>query len=78
MEGRKVYWEFLVAIFLVIGTILGVTIPLHLGMQNQVEAIRQDMNQFNESMRQDMNQFHREMREMHGRVCTVEEKNKDK
>jgi hypothetical protein len=70
MEKEKIHWEFLVGVILVIGTILGVTIPLHMSLQNSTQN-------FMEGIRQDMNQFHREMREVSGRCHIVEERTKN-
>lgn len=62
MEKNQIHWEVIVSMILVVGTILGVTIPLHMSLQEDVRAIREDVME-----------FHREMRDFHGRLCTIEE-----
>lgn len=63
MDKRQIPWEVVVSLVLVIGTILGVTIPLHMSIQEDVRAIRQEVME-----------FHREMRDFHGRLIAIEEK----
>lgn len=69
---EKTSWSDLAAkasIISVCVAILGVTIgsPIYLG--NKIESFRSEV-------KQDMNEFRREMKDFHGRLCTIEERNR--
>lgn len=47
-DWKEAHWELLVAVLLVIGTVLGVTIPLHIQSRNEMLEFRSEMNQMND------------------------------
>ena len=53
-------WEIVATLFILVLTILGATIPLHLHTSSQIDAIQQEMKDF------------------HGRLCQIEERNRNK
>ena len=52
-------------------TFFGVSISLHNGMREEIRGIREDLAAFQATMAQ-------ETKEFHGRLCIIEEKNKEK
>jgi len=61
-QKQTIQWQPIVELIVVLMTILGSTIPLYMHTDNKLEnAI--------EAIRQDMRDFH-------GRLCTIEERNK--
>lgn len=68
-------WEMIISLAVIMITTLGTTIPLYIQSTNQIESARQDMKSFNQTIREDMKQFHEEMKHIHGRVCSIEERN---
>lgn len=62
MEDRKIAWQPLVELIVVLMTILGSTIPLYLHTDNKLETVLRAMNT--------------EMKDFHGRLCAIEERGK--
>lgn len=52
-------------------TFFGVSISLHNGMREEIRGIREDLAAFQTAMA-------RETKEFHGRLCSIEEKNRGK
>lgn len=48
VDWKEAHWELLVAVLLVMGTVLGVTIPLHIQSRNEMIQSRSEMIQINE------------------------------
>jgi|FreactTroBogLake_1042271.scaffolds.fasta_scaffold91047_1 hypothetical protein len=64
-KARKdFHWEIIISVGMMIGTILGVTIPLHLSLQSDIKEMHQEIYQ--------------EMKDFHGRLCAIEERNRSK
>jgi len=57
--------EVIISIVIIMDTTLGTTIPLYIQSNNQIEAIRVDISA-----------IHQEIKDFHGRLCTIEERNK--
>lgn len=75
---NSIQWQPLIEIIVVMMTILGSTIPLYIHTDSKIDAIRESIevgrketNQLIEAIRQDMRDFH-------GRLCAIEERNKQK
>lgn len=61
-----------------IGTVLGIVIPLHIHTQNMIKAIHDDMKNFHEKMEAIRTDMHNESKDFHGRLVAIEERNKPK
>lgn len=59
---KRVQWQPLVELIVVLLTILGSTIPLYLHTDNKLENA--------------LNALKEEIRDFHGRLCAIEERNK--
>lgn len=68
---RKFNWELIATLIILVATIVGSTIPLHLHTSSQIEGMRQDTNAQLIAIREEMKDFH-------GRLCAIEERNKGK
>lgn len=64
MEDKKIQWQQLIELIVVLMIILGSTIPLYMHTDNKLEAVLTAMNT--------------EMKDFHGRLCAIEERNKAK
>lgn len=68
---KRVQWQPLIEMIVVLITILGSTIPLYLHtdtkIQNAVNAIQSQVNAIQQ-----------EMKDFHGRLCAIEERNRNK
>jgi hypothetical protein len=71
VNENKVQWQHLIEMLIVLVTILGSTIPLYMHTDSKFEENRKETNQLIEAIRQDIRDFH-------GRLCTIEERNKEK
>ena len=60
----KIQWQPLIEMIIVLFTILGTTIPLYLHTDSKLESILKEMRS--------------EMKDFHGRLCSIEERNKGK
>lgn len=69
MDERKIQWQPIVEMIIVLVTILGSTIPLYLHTDSKMEAFQNRNYEILEGIRQDMKDFH-------GRLCAIEERNK--
>jgi hypothetical protein len=81
-DNKKIQWQPLVELGIVLITILGSTIPLFLHMDSKIDRF-QEKNQENiELMRKETNEILKsiaqEIKDFHGRLCAIEEKNKGK
>lgn len=70
-DSKKIQWQPLVELGIVLITILGSTIPLYLHMDSKIDRFDQRSHEILEAIRQDMKDFH-------GRLCSIEERNKGK
>jgi hypothetical protein len=70
-EEKKIQWQPLVELGIVLITILGSTIPLYLHMDSKIDKFQEKNQEILEAIRLDIRDFH-------GRLCTIEEKNKSK
>ena len=61
---NRIQWQPLVELIVVLLTILGSTIPLYLHTDNKLEIALQGIRE--------------DMRDFHGRLCAIEERNKEK
>lgn len=43
---KKFNLELIISLILILGTILGVTVPLHMGLQEDIRAIHQEIKDF--------------------------------
>ena len=70
-KNNNIQWQPLVELVVVLLTILGSTIPLYIHTDNKLEI------QIN-AIRQDIQAVHQEMKDFHGRLCAIEERNREK
>lgn len=68
-EDKKIQWQPLVELAIVLITILGSTIPLYLHMDSKIDKYQEKSNEILEAIRIDIRDFH-------GRLCAIEERNK--
>lgn len=66
-NDNKIQWQPIIEMVIVLMTILGSTIPLYLHTDSKIEA-------FHETIRG----IQQEMKDFHGRLCSIEERNKGK
>jgi hypothetical protein len=71
IEEKRIQWQPLVELGIVLITILGSTIPLFLHMDSKIDKYQEKSQEIMEAIRQDMRDFH-------GRLCAIEERNKNK
>lgn len=64
---EKNSWQPIVELSIVLFTILGSTIPLYLHTDSKIDAIHQSIDA-----------IHLEIKDFHGRLCAIEERNKEK
>jgi hypothetical protein len=62
-------WQHFIELIVVLATIVGTNIPLHLHMDTKMDEFRTKNHDILEGIRQDMKDFH-------GRLCAIEERNK--
>lgn len=70
--------QLLVLMATMLGTVLGIVIPLHIHTQNMIKAIQDDMKNFNEKMTVLRLDMYNETKDFHGRLIAIEERNKQK
>jgi len=68
---KQIQWQPIIELSIVLFTILGSTIPLYLHTDSKIAALHQTMHQTIEGIREDMRDFH-------GRLCAIQERNKEK
>lgn len=68
---NRIQWQPLVELIVVLLTILGSTIPLYLHTDSKIEKIGEKMSIALDGIRE-------EMRDFHGRLCAIEERNKER
>ncbi len=71
MNDKKINLELIISLVIVMVTILGSTIPLYIHTSCQIDESRKETMQILEAIRQDIRDFH-------GRLCAIEERNKEK
>lgn len=71
MDDKKIQWQPLVELGIVLITILGSTIPLYLHMDSKIGRFQEKNHEILEAIRMDIRDFH-------GRLCTIEERNNQK
>lgn len=70
--------QLLVLMATMIGTVLGIVIPLHIHSQNMIKTIHDDMKNFNDQMNKIRSDMYNESKDFHGRLVAIEERNKPK
>jgi hypothetical protein len=68
-DSKKIQWQPLVELGIVLITILGSTIPLYLHMDSKIDRFQEKNQEILDAIRMDIRDFH-------GRLCAIEEKNK--
>ena len=76
MIQEKIQWQPVIELSIVLFTILGSTIPLYLHTDSKMEESRRETNILVRSIQEDVKAIREDIREFHGRLCTVEERNK--
>jgi hypothetical protein len=69
MNEGKFSWQHILELVLILVTVLGTTITLHLHMDSKLDSYQSRSYDILEGIRQDMKDFH-------GRLCAIEERNK--
>lgn len=73
MSEKRINWEFLIGIAMLLVGVAGINIPLFMHSDAKMMTIT-------DNMRQDFNRFHNEikdeMRDFHGRLISIEERGK--
>ena len=70
-ENQRIQWEPIVSAGIVVATILGVIVPLFVHLDNKMEKRLERTDQQIEAI-------HQEMKDFHGRLCSIEERNKER
>lgn len=78
VRRKSMDWTQVLTVFAVIATNLGTIIALYMQLDRKIDENRKETNQIVESIRLDMKQFQEEMKYFHGRICSIEERNKGK
>ena len=68
-DSKKIQWQPLVELGIVLITILGSTIPLYLHMDSKIDRFQEKNQEILDAIRMDIRDFH-------GRLCSIEEKNR--
>lgn len=63
-QSVKIQWQPIIEMIIVLMTILGSTIPLYMHSDSKMDIY--------------MNAINQEMKDFHGRLCAIEERNKNK
>lgn len=75
-------WQPLVELVVVLATIIGFTIPLYIHTDNKLEIALAKFDQRMEEGRKESNNIleaiRQDMRDFHGRLCAIEERNKER
>lgn len=78
MNDNKIQWQPLIEMIIVLVTILGSTIPLYIHTDSKIDTLRE----YSENSRKETNQIieaiREDVRDFHYRLCTIEERNKNK
>jgi hypothetical protein len=69
-------WEIIVGLVLVIGTILGVTIPLHQTIREDMRFAQSRSDAQIAAISQNILAIHQEMKDFHSRLCRIEERSR--
>lgn len=86
MAGCPTDWGVIITAIACLFAILGVTTGLFLYLANKIDALgaslRSEMKSFEIKIESKIDQFkddvNREMKDFHGRLCSIEERNKPK
>lgn len=62
-------WELMVSVLLIVGSIVGTTVPLYIHSSNQMESMRQSTESI-------LREGQQEMKDFHARLCVIEERNR--
>lgn len=68
--------EMIISLLIVMGTIVGSTVPLYLHSSHQVEILRESMERQMLSTEKHLIAIENEMKDFHGRLCAIEERNR--
>ena len=85
MQGinqRRVDWQPLIELIIVLATIVGTTVPLYLHTDGKLEEHRKETTEILRGIQQEMKDFHTKLalqdQEFKMRLCQIEERNKGK
>jgi len=70
-EKIRIQWQPMIELIIVLMTILGSTIPLYIHTDNKLETALT-------GIRCDVKAIQDEMKDFHGKLCAIEERNKNK
>lgn len=68
---KRINWQPLIELIVVLATIVGTTVPLYIHTDNKTNEIVREI-------RAEMRQFQEEIKNFHGRMCAIEERNREK
>lgn len=71
LEKQRIQWEIIVSAGAIVATILGVVLPLFTHLDNKTEMRLAKTDKQIEAIYQEMKDFH-------GRLCAIEERNREK
>ena len=79
---ENIQWQPIIELTILLFTTLGTTITLYLHTETKQQAYIQRMDTILEGIRQDSRDFHeayrQETKDFHGRLCQIEERNRNK
>lgn len=71
IKGLYMHWEQILTVFAVIATNLGTVLALYLQLDKKLEEHRKETNEI-------LRGIQLEMKDFHGRLCAIEERNKER
>ena len=77
-EKQSIQWQPLIEMIIVLVTILGSTIPLYIHTDSKIEKSNEKMQEIAQRMDATLQGIREDIRDFHGRLCAIEERNKDK
>jgi hypothetical protein len=79
-NDRRIQWQPMVEMLIVLVTILGSTIPLYMHSDAKLDAYHVRSQETIDAIRQDMKEFHTQLalqdQEFKMRLCAIEERNR--
>lgn len=70
-EDRKIQWQPMIELIIVLATVVGTTVPLYIHTDSKMQEHRKETTEILNGIREDMRDFH-------GRLCAIEERNKER
>lgn len=71
-------WPQVLTVFAVIATNLGTVIALYCQLDRKIDENRKETTSILMGMNHQIHAIHDEMKDFHGRLCTIEERHKDR